>query len=83
MTVDKLLNQQFAACSGLPHDDESSHQLLQTWNYYSMAFQALGLWLHLKEVFFLGLGLTITEINVENKTCEKMEGWHTKSMHTK
>ena len=47
------------------------HQILDgnvTHNYYllgtttnlSMLFQALGLWLHLTEVFFLGLGLTVT-----------------------
>ena len=27
-------------------------------------FQVLVLWLHLKEIFFLGLGLTVTEINI-------------------
>ena len=30
-----------------------------------MPFQVLGLWLHLKEIFFLGLGLTVTEINIK------------------
>ena len=31
----------------------------------SMPFQVLGLWLHLKEIFFLGLGLTVTEVNIK------------------
>ena len=30
----------------------------------SMLFQVLGLWLHLKEIFFQGLGLIITGINI-------------------
>ena len=30
-----------------------------------MLFQVLGLWLHLKEIFFLGLSLTVTEINIK------------------
>ena len=29
-----------------------------------MLFQVLGLWLHLNEIF-LGLGLTVTEINIK------------------
>ena len=31
-----------------------------------MVFQVLGLWLHLKEI--LGLGLTVTEINIKKST---------------
>ena len=30
-----------------------------------MLFQVLGFWLHLKEVFILGLDLTVTEINIK------------------
>ena len=38
---------------------------LGTTNKLSMLFQALGLWLQLNEIFFLGLGLTVTEINIK------------------
>ena len=41
--------------------------ILHAWNHYtklSMLFQVLGLWLHLNEIFFIGLGLTVTKINI-------------------
>ena len=28
-------------------------------------FQVLVLWLHVKEIFFLGLGVTVTEVNIK------------------
>ena len=31
----------------------------------SMPFQILGLYLYLKEIFLVGLGLTVTEINIK------------------
>ena len=37
----------------------------------SMLFQVLGLWLHLQEIFFLGLGPTVTEISI--KKVQKQE----------
>ena len=60
---------------------ESLHQILAgnvTHNYYmlgtttklSMLFQVLGILViyivHLKEVFFLGLGLTVTKISIKS-----------------
>ena len=33
-----------------------------------MLFQVLGLWLRLKEIFFLHLGLTLTEVNIKTKS---------------
>ena len=74
------------------------HQILAvTHNYYmlgattklSMPFQVLGLWLHLKEIFFLGLGLTVTEINIkkgqkqENENVKKCRDGMPKSMRTR
>ena len=35
-------------------------------------FQVLGFWLHLKEVLFLGLGLTVTTINSKRKYRNKI-----------
>ena len=37
----------------------------------SKQFQVLGLWLRWKDVFFLGLGLIVTEINI--KKVQKQE----------
>ena len=34
----------------------------------SMPFQVPGLWFDLKEIFFLGLGLTVTEISIKKST---------------
>ena len=62
----------------------SSHFSWRCYNYMlatttklSMLFQVLVLWLHFNEMFFLGLGLTVTEIN---KKVQKQEnkGWHAK-----
>ena len=42
-----------------------------------MLFQILGLWLHLKEIFFLGL--TVTEINIKEVQDKRKNGrqkWH-------
>ena len=39
----------------------------------SMSFQVLGLWLHLQK-FFLGLGLTVTEINIKLQVTESWAG---------
>ena len=50
--------------SGWPSSDSSWQccYMLGTTTKMSMSFQVLGLWLHLKEMFFLGLGITVTEI---------------------
>ena len=60
------------------------HQILDgnvTHNYYllgtatklSMPFQVLLLWLHLKEIFSLGLGLTVTEISLKKYRNKKIK----------
>ena len=56
--------------SGWPSSDSSwqCYYMLGTTTKLSMPFQVLGLWLHLKEIFFLGLGLTVTEINIKKST---------------
>ena len=41
--------------------------MLGTTTKLSMPLQVLGLWLHLEEIFFLGLGLTVTEINIKKE----------------
>ena len=53
--------------SGWPSSDSSwqCYYMLGTTTKLSMPFQVLGLWLHLKELLFLGLGLTVTEINIK------------------
>ena len=50
--------------SGWPSSDSNwqSYYMLGTITKLSMPFQVL------KEIFFLGLGLTVTEINIRNKT---------------
>ena len=55
--------------SGWPSSDSSwqCYYILETTTKLSMPFQVLGLWLHL----FLGLGLTVTEINI--KKVQKQE----------
>ena len=51
--------------NGAPESGWSSSD--SSWQCYKMLetttkpFQVLGLWLHLKEMFFLGLGLMVTE----------------------
>ena len=45
---------------------EHNYYMLVTTTKLSMPFQVLGLWLHLKEIF-LGLGLTVTEMNIKKK----------------
>ena len=47
--------------------------MLATTTKLSMLFQVLGLWLHLKEIFFLGLGLTVTEINIKKVQKEDLK----------
>ena len=42
-----------------------NYYMLGTTTELSMPFQVLGFWLHLKEVFILGLDLTVTEINIK------------------
>ena len=57
------------------------HQILAGKCYYmlgtttklSMPFQVLGLWLHLKEISFLVLGLTVTEIKIKIKKVQKQD----------
>ena len=39
--------------------------MLGTTNKLTVLFQVLGLLLHLKEIFFLGLGVTLTEVNIK------------------
>ena len=45
-----------------PSSDSSwqRYYMLGTTTKLSMLFQVLGLWLHLKEIFFLGLSLRLT-----------------------
>ena len=56
-----------ASESGWPSSDSSwqCYYMLGTTTRLSMPFQFLRLRLHLKEIFFLGLRLTVTEINIK------------------
>ena len=81
--------------SGWPSSDSSwqCYYMLGTTTKLSMLFQVLGLQLHLKEIFFfLGLGLTVTEINIKKvqkqdlKNIKNVEGCRDgmpKSMQTR
>ena len=55
--------------SGWPSSDSSwqCNYVLGTTTKLSMPFQVLVLWLLLREILFLGLGLTVTEINITKK----------------
>ena len=56
--------------SGWPLSDSSwqRYYMLGTTTKLSMLYQVLGLYLHLKEILFIGLSLTVTEVNIRNKT---------------
>ena len=53
--------------SGWPSSDSSwqCYYILGSTTKLSMPFQILGLYLYLKEIFLVGLGLTVTEINIK------------------
>ena len=46
----------------------NNYYMLGTTTKLSMPFQILVLWLHLEEIFFLGLGLTLPEIITKKGT---------------
>ena len=65
--------------SGWPFTEiQLTYYMLGTTTKLSMLFHVLRSWLHLKEIFFLGLDLTVTEINIkkvrkqENENCKKI-----------
>ena len=41
------------------------YYMVGTTTKLSVLFQVLGLWVHMKEIFFLGLGVTVTEVNIK------------------
>ena len=49
-----------------------NHYKLGTTTNLSLPFQVLGLWLQLKEMLFLGLGLTVTEHQKSTETKAKV-----------
>ena len=53
--------------SGWPSSDSSwqCYYILGSTTKLSMPFQILGLYLYLKEIFLVGLGVTVTEINIK------------------
>ena len=56
------------------NDTHVNYYMLGTTTKLSMPFQVLVLWLHLKEMFFLGLGLTVTEINIKKVQKQDVKG---------
>ena len=50
-----------------------SYYMLGTTTIPSMPFQVLGLWSHLKEIFFLSLDLTVTNVNTKKCRNKKIE----------
>ena len=50
-----------------------AYDMLGTTTKLSMLFQVVGLWLHLKEIFFLSLGLTETEMNIKKYGNKKIK----------
>ena len=50
-----------------------NYYMLGTTTISSMPFQVLGLWSHLKEIFFLSLDLTVTNVNTKKCRNKKIE----------